>query len=101
MQQETKDFLKEAFGGKKKTLIERRTSWGDWSKESPFILKRQEINDYIWDEYSIIRSIYGDFDIIQQKLCKYDWRDIDELDIVCLDNGAEKITVYFDITEVF
>jgi hypothetical protein len=41
MQIETKEFLKEFFWGKKKSLIERRTSWGDWSKETPFVLIRQ------------------------------------------------------------
>jgi hypothetical protein len=101
MQIETKEFLKEFFWGKKKSLIERRTSWGDWSKETPFVLIRQEINDYVWDEYTIIRYIYGDFERRQQRLCVYGWRKIDELDIVCLDYGAKKITVYFDITEVF
>lgn len=102
MQTETKDFLKEAFWSKKRSQVERRTSWWDWSKEKPFVLIRQEFNDYVWDEAIIIKFLYGDYDKGQQRLCKYDGKNVDEIDITYMENDRlKKRTVCFDLTEVF
>jgi hypothetical protein len=95
MQDDTKDFLKDTFW-RRKTPLESLTSWWDWSKENPFLLIRQEVNDYVWHEYTILNYLYGQYKVLGQRL-SYD--KIDEMDIEM--THGEKITVYFDLTQVF
>jgi hypothetical protein len=102
MQNQTKDFLKETFWNDKKLSVERMIVWWDWSKENPFVLIRQEFNDYVWDEARIMRLFYGDYNKKQQRLIDYKWKSMDEIDIIYIeDDNEKKRTVYFDLSEVF
>ncbi len=101
MQDTAKDFLKSAFWSEKKWLIERLTLGGDWTKDCPFILRRDEINNYVWDEYIIMKFLYKNYYKVAQRLCEDNWKNTEEIDIVYLDGVEVRKTIYFDLSEVF
>ena len=90
-----------------KTLNKWLISWGDWSKDFPFVLVKQEENNYVWHEYAIMSFIYNNYNLKlkQQALYNDNWRNIDQLTIIAITDNDwledfEK-TIYFDITGVF
>ncbi|MDD3262595.1 MAG: hypothetical protein PHR61_02005 [Candidatus Absconditabacteria bacterium] len=93
MMDDTKDFLKETFGNDRKGIFELLTLGGNGSKQSPFILRRDEINDYTGDEKMIMNFLYKRYDKIAQRLVNNNGKNIDEIDIVCLEDGALKKTI--------
>jgi hypothetical protein len=82
-------------------------SWWDWSEASPFLLIKQEENNYVWHEYTIMRFIYNmhHIELKKQALVTNDWRKIDQLTITATTDrdGLENFekTIFFDITDVF
>ena len=97
MEDTTKDFLKSAFWGKKRTPIESYTKWGDGTKENPFLLVNEEINDYVGSQYSIIEHLYGSFKLKSQVI---DIKNIDALKVEYNHwNNKKFATIYFDISE--
>ncbi len=93
------DFL---YWNNEKSPIAELISWGDWTTKNPFMLKRQEVNDYINHEREIITFLYGAYDKKEQRLCDYQWKDVDEIDITYMEGNKEKKkTVCFYLTEVF
>ena len=96
MQDDTKDMLKQHFWSKRKEILESLTLGWDWTKETPFIMKRTDGTFYVWNEYSILKSTYGQYKFLGQRLAN---NNIDEVDIEIA--HGEKITVYFDLNEVF
>jgi hypothetical protein len=90
-----------------KILNEWLISWWDWSEDSPFILIKQEENNYVWHEYAIISFIYSNYNIKlkQQVLSTNNWKKIDKLSIIATTKNDWiedfKKTIFFDITDVF
>lgn len=96
MQDDTRDMLKHLFWSKRKEILKNLTLGWDWTKKHPFIIKRTDGNFYVWNEYSILSASYGQYKFLGQKL-SHD--KIDEVDIEI--THGEKITVYFDLSQVF
>jgi hypothetical protein len=72
-------------------------SW-NWSKDSPFIFKKDVINK-VWAEYQILEYMFGEYSIKEQRLIQKNWKSIDELDVEYKkDDLVEITTLYFDLS---
>lgn len=85
-----------------KSVLEVITHGWDGSENNPFILKRQELNFYVDDEYRIIKLICKEYKILWQVLINQNNKNIDKISIIYKSKWElTKRDIYFDLTEVF